>query len=192
MSEHTARSAPSPLPADFATQCATDLDLYLDPMLEDPPTRSSVSVSRWREYESLVSRARQACAACPLLDECLYKAIVQVDVSGYVGCTTPQERKAIRRLLDVSIDPDDLDTYAGTRAERQPIDHDTVLRARAAYPDDSLESLALRLECSLSTVKRHLRRARKAADAGEPDRSSRELPTLDEVFDAFDEVVDTR
>lgn len=37
------------------------------------------------------------CGACPPLPDCLYKAVVQTDVSGYVGCTTPAERKEICR-----------------------------------------------------------------------------------------------
>jgi len=84
-----------------------------------------------------------------------------------------------------------------------------VLAARAAFPDDSLEALAHRLDCSLSTVKRHLRRARKetapsegsgasgtrtgVAGAEPDDRPAPRtpgVPTVDDVLDAFDVVVD--
>jgi hypothetical protein len=179
--------------AFVATPCAVDLDLYLHPLLEEPPARSSASVEIWTEYEGLVSRARALCAACPLLADCLYKAVVHTDVAGYVGCTTPLERRAIRRRVGISVAAEDLDAYAGTRGDRQPVEHDDVLRMRAAHPDDSLESLAARLDCSLSTVKRHLRRARREASEGagaqEPEVA---VPTMDAVFEAFEAVVEHR
>jgi len=56
---------------------------------------------------------------------------------------------------------DDFDQLAGARGTRRPVSHEEVLRLRTQYPNDSLESLAMRLGCSLSTVKRHLRRARR-------------------------------
>jgi len=79
------------------------------------------------------------------------------------------------------------------RGERRPLDHEAVLAARATYPDDSLESLAHRLDCSLSTIKRHLRRARREA-SGSPEPEDRPVPrtagvpTVDDVLDAFDVV----
>ncbi len=172
------------------TPCAKDIGLYLHPLLEEPPVRSTASTQTWQEYERLVNAARGSCSTCPLLADCLYKAIAHTDVSGYVGCTTPKERAAIRRLLGVKVETEDFDSFAGARGSRQPVDHEDVLRMRAQHPDDSLEAIAGRLGCSLSTVKRHLRRARK--EAGQPGSgalaSSR--PTLDDVFEAFDEVVE--
>ena len=52
---------------------------------------------------------------CPLLADCLYKAVVQTDVSGYVGCTTPKERVAIRKVLGVKVETEDFDSFAGAR-----------------------------------------------------------------------------
>jgi transcription factor WhiB/sigma-70-like protein len=176
-----------------ASPCAVDLDLYLHPLLEDPPARSTASKQVWAEYEGLVARARALCAGCPLLADCLYKAVVQTDVAGYVGCTTPLERRAIRRRVGIALPAEDLDAYAGTRGERQPVEHEDVLRMRAAHPDDSLETLAERLGCSLSTVKRHLRRARREGSE-ESAGGDREVvvPTMDEVFEAFEAVVEQR
>jgi len=130
----------------------------------------------------------------------MYAAVVQRDVSGFVGCTTPGEREQIRVRLGARPEREDLDAAAGVRGERRPVDHDAVMAMRAAYPDDSLEMLANRLECSLSTIKRHLRRARReetgnaAADAGGGDRPrprTKAVPTVDDVLDAFDDVVET-
>lgn len=185
------RAAP-PGPEFTSTSCAIEIDLYLHPMLEDPPVRSTASRQTWADYEELVASARELCASCPILADCLYKAIAQTDVSGYVGCTTPKERGQIRKLIGVSIEAEDFDSFAGARGSRQPVDHDDVLRMRAQHPDDSLEQIAGRLDCSLSTVKRHLRRARTDADG--PDGTaagSAGLPTMDEVFEAFEQVVES-
>ncbi len=176
-----------------ASPCAVDVDLYLHPLLEEPPAKSSAEPGTWNEYQSLVARARTSCSACPLLADCLYKAVVHTDVSGYVGCTTPLERRAIRKRVGITVRTEDLDAYAGTRGDRQPVEHDDVLRMRAAHPDDSLETIAERLGCSLSTVKRHLRRARKDAAEGGPDQEEQvAIPTMDQVFEAFESVVEQR
>ncbi|MGH3447113.1 MAG: sigma factor-like helix-turn-helix DNA-binding protein, partial [Nocardioidaceae bacterium] len=175
---------------DFAaTPCATNVDLFLSPMLEEPPVRSKVSRQTWREYETLVAQARGECSSCPLLDDCLYKAVAQADVAGYVGCTTPKERKAIRKHLGVEVSAEDLDAYTGVRDSRQPVDHDSVLRMRSQYPDESLDKLAERLGCSLSTVKRHMRRARRE-QSDDAAGLEADLPTMDEVFEAFEAVVE--
>ena len=50
---------------------------------------------------------------------------------------------------------------AGVTGGHRQVDHDEVVRLRHAHPDESLETLARRLGCSLSTVKRHLRRERR-------------------------------
>ena len=182
-----------PSSADFKTACSTDVELYLHPLLEEPPIRSKVGKATFDEYEELVQRARTACSQCPILAECMYKAVVQTDVSGYVGCTTPKERATMRSILGVKVEAEDLDAIAGARGSRQPVDHESVMMMRAQHPDDSLEQIANRLGCSLSTVKRHLRRARRAAE-GEaspaPTGAAAALPTLDDVFDVFEEVVE--
>ncbi len=94
------------------TPCATDLELFLDPLLEEPPSRSAVTKDIWSQYEVLVARAQTACAGCALLADCMYKAVVQSDVSGFVGCTTPQDRVRMRRALGIKVDTDGLDQYA--------------------------------------------------------------------------------
>lgn len=173
------------------TPCATNVDLYLHPLLEEPPVKSPASKEAWREYTSLVLTARESCSGCRLLADCLFKAVAQTDVAGYVGCTTPRERQQIRKLIGVKLDAEDFDSVAGARGSRQPVDHDDVLRMRGQRPFDSLEQIASRLGCSLSTVKRHLRRARKeASGAPEGTASIVEVPTMDDIFDAFDHVVE--
>src|SRR5699024_9164053 len=125
-----------------ATPCATEVDLYLHPLLETPPTASTASKQTWEEYLALVDQVHAHCSGCPVLDECLYKAVVHVDVSGYVAATTAKERRAIRRKLGIEVKREDFDTYAGARTSGKPVEQEDVLRLRVQYPDDSLEQLA--------------------------------------------------
>lgn len=177
---------------DEVPPCAAQPQLYLDEMLDNPPVQSKVAKAVWAEYRERLETVRNACAGCPLFIDCLYRAVVHVDVSGYVGCTTARERRRIRRMLGVSVQTEDFDAIAGVRAEGKPIDHQTVLSTRAAFPADSLESIAERLGCSLSTVKRHLRRAREAEAApARPEPKRKNVPTVDDVLDCFDSVVES-
>jgi hypothetical protein len=67
------------------------------------------------------------------------------------------------------------------------VDHDEVVRLRAANPDESLERLAQRLGCSLSTVKRHLRQERGAVRTRKPPRP---MPSMRHVLAAARRVLD--
>ena len=185
-------STPAPRGDEDVPACAANPELYLDELLDNPPVQSKVAKAVWADYRARLDKVRSACAACPLFAECLYRAVVEVDVSGYVGCTTPRERRQIRRMLGVSVGSEDFDAVAGVRQEGKPIDHDTVIATRAAFPNDSLASIAERLGCSLSTVKRHLRSAReaKAAGSARPKPKRADVPALDDVLDCFDAVVE--
>ena len=101
--------------------------------------------------------------------------MVRHDVAGFVGGTTVRQRNEIRRRLGLVVEAEDLDTLAGVVGGARQIDHDEVLRLRRANPDETLEQLAQRLGCSLSTIKRHLRRER---DEPAPRRAvTRPMPT---------------
>jgi Transcription factor WhiB len=146
-------SAPKP-------RCAELASVFQSPLLEEPMS-SDATVATRRQYQVLVAQAEQTCLDCQLLAGCLYAAVVEHDVAGYVGGTTPAERARIRRALRVTVAPEDFDTLAGVTGGHRQVDHDEVVRLRHANPDESLETLAHRLGCSLSTVKRHLRRERR-------------------------------
>jgi biotin operon repressor len=75
----------------------------------------------------------------------------------------------------------------GTSSGNQ-IDHNELLRMRRSNPQQSLESLAERLGCSLSTVKRHLRLARKGESPSKRSKL-RAVPTMAQVLNAKYEVV---
>jgi transcription factor WhiB len=160
--------------------CASRTEIFTDEMLESPPGASAPAEDR-RRHGELVSAAQEVCFSCPVLAGCLYRAVVDHDVAGYVAGTTERQRAEIRRRLGVVVQPEDFDTLAGVAGGHRQIDHDEVLRLRRAHPDESLERLAHRLGCSLSTVKRHLRRERTT-----PSRPSAGpvRPTLRMVLDA--------
>lgn len=174
-----------------APPCAQNREMYGNELLERPPVRSKVTNAVWSEYRTALDQVRDACAGCPLFVDCLYRAVVQVDVAGYVGCTTPRERRQIRRMLGVQVPAEDLDDAAGVRHSGRPLDHESVLAARRSYPEETFEQLADRLGCSLSTVKRHMRRAREDADDPRPGRGHTEAPSVDAVLDCFDDVVES-
>jgi hypothetical protein len=114
-----------------------------------------------RRQLALLTTAQAACRECPLIIDCLYRAVVEYDVAGYVAGTTPPQRAQIRRQLDITVKPEDFDSLAGVARHHRQVNHTEVVRLRNANPNESLETLAQRLGCSLSTVKRHLRRERR-------------------------------
>jgi len=165
--------------------CVELASVFQNPLLEDPiPANAPASVRR--RYTTLVNQAEDVCFSCPLIAGCLYQAVVEHDVAGYVAGTTPAQRTAIRARLNIAVEPEDFDTLAGVVGGRhRQVDHDEVVRLRHAHPDESLETLARRLGCSLSTVKRHLRKERR-----EPShRAPVARPSLAEVVRAAAEVV---
>jgi AraC-like DNA-binding protein len=179
MSHHLSTTSHHP---STTTGCATVPALFQDPLLEEPPA-STAPADVIRRYAGLQRAAEQLCQACPLLQPCLFRAVAQHDVSGYVAGTTQRQRAVLRSRLGVVVEPEDLDTLAGVARTHRQVDHDEVVRLRRANPDETLEQLARRLGCSLSTVKRHLRNDRRTP--GTRSLGSRLMPTQDQVMAAF-------
>lgn len=168
--------------------CLEFTDVFQHDLMEEPPTSSAPLKDR-STYQMLVRRAMDQCAACPLSAQCLYDAVVKHDVAGFAAGTTQRQRQEIRRELGVTVRPEDLDTLAGVTARHRQVNHDEVVRLRNANPHESLETIANRLGCSLSTVKRHLRRARAAAANPAPEQGTRTLPTMRDVVNAYHAVL---
>jgi AraC-like DNA-binding protein len=167
--------------------CLDQTEVFQHPLLEEPPGSGATAPER-REHRRLEQRAADTCRQCPLLADCLYDASVRHDVAGYAGGTTARERARIRTALGIVVAPENLDTLAGVTGGSRPVDHDEVIRLRVTNPDESLERLAQRLGCSLSTVKRHLRRERNGQAAARP--AVRPMPTTAEVLLAARRVLD--
>lgn len=139
---------------DRVPACVEFSTLFQHPLLEDSDTPGS----KGNHVSSLLQRqASKLCMNCPLQAECLTDAITKHDVSGFVAGTTAGQRTEIRAILGVAVDDDDLDAYTGTN-DRGRFNGAEIHRLRQAAPTASLRTIATRVGCSLSTVKRHLRR----------------------------------
>jgi hypothetical protein len=162
-------------------------EVFQDERLHTPPSRHEVSAAEWQLVTLQRAAAHRQCAGCPLMADCLYRAVVEVDVSGFVACTTEHDRTEIRRQLDIEIRQQAATLYGAARVGGGPVSHDAVMAARHAYPKDTCHQLADRLDCSTSTIKRHLRRAREQKLTVSEANTS-QAPTMDAVLDAFDQL----
>lgn len=166
--------------------CIDQPALFQHELLEDPSAARGDGERR-RRLVVLTERARATCEGCPLFESCLYEAVVNHDVAGFVAGTTQAQRTLIRAELGVSVAKEDFDALAGLVRGGRQLNHEEVLRLRQANPHQSLEVLASRLGCSLSTVKRHMRRARAAATSESPLAVVK--PAMERVLAAFAAIV---
>ncbi|HRA75483.1 MAG TPA: WhiB family transcriptional regulator [Propionicimonas sp.] len=173
----------------IATPCVTTPDAFQHPLLEDGAPHSDNPGQR-ADYCRRLERAARLCATCPLFEACLYTSVVDHDVAGVAAGTTEPQRRRIRRLLDVRTATEDLDDLTGVVRGSRIVSHEEVLRLRRANPDASLEAIANWLGCSLSTVKRHLRRARQAS--GVVVATDVERPSMEAVLQAHATVTGVR
>ena len=68
--------------------CILEPEVFHDDYLHNPPARHEVSRDEWQKIAVNRATAHRQCAGCPLMVECLYRAVVEMDVSGFVACTT--------------------------------------------------------------------------------------------------------
>ncbi len=169
---------------DRLLPCAENDDLFQNPLLEDPSTAQTAAERR--NQAALMRKAEGLCLGCPLLIDCLYRAVIEHDVAGYCAGTTARQRQEMRRILGIHVDPENFDGFAGATPSRQ-VNHDEVLRLRRCDPTASLDSIAQQLGCSLSTVKRHLRKARRGEQVGQP-KVKRIAPSVEQVIAAYRQV----
>ena len=173
--------------------CASVPEVYLDELLHTSPARTEVSAADWERLTAKRASAHRQCAGCPMMVNCLYRAVVEVDVSGFVACTTEQDRAEIRRQLGVEVQQTSTTPYGAARVGGGPVSHEAVMTARTAYPKDTCHQLAERLSCSTSTVKRHLRRAREQKlDPASAPAVGGTTPSIDAVLDCFDQLESSR
>lgn len=173
-------------PIETRAACIDNPALFQHELLEEP-VKARQGTDAQRRQALLAARAAAVCAGCPLFTSCLYEAVVDHDVAGFVAGSTEAQRVQMRHALGVKVEPDDLDVLSGVVRGGRQINHDEVVRLRQANPHESLEVLAMRLGCSLSTVKRHMRRARAAATSETTFAVVK--PTIERVLAAFAAVV---
>jgi len=164
--------------------CAEDPMTFLDDALETPLGRHGLTAAMRRDVARKRAEAHRRCAACPIFTDCLYRAVVEVNVSGFVACTTESDRQDLRRRLGVSVTDAEIASFGAARLGGGPVDHAAVIAMRQSHPNDTCQQLAERLGCSTSTVKRHLRRARQQV-AGDVVALVPIAPSVDDVLDAF-------
>ena len=165
------------------TACVACTNVFLHPLIDDstaPTTRGER-----REQQMLRAQAAKMCAECPMLAQCLTDAVGKFDVAGFVGGTTRRQRHEIRARLGVTVAPEDFDAFAGVNSGRQ-FDRHEIHRMRTANPDQPLSVIAAKVGCSVTTVKRHLRRME--AEGGIPRTIEKKSPTPAQIVAVADDV----
>ena len=148
-------SAPKPKP-----RCVDLASVFQNSLLEEP-LASDAPVAVRRQYQGLVAQAEHACLDCPLIERCLYAAVVEHDVAGYRRrYHTERSGPGSGRRCGSPSPPRTSTPWPGSPAGTGRSTTTRCVRLRHAHPDESLETIARRLGCSLSTIKRHLRRER--------------------------------
>ena len=108
-----------------AARCIELAAVFQDQLLEEPLPASAPGVVRRRQL-ALITTAQAACRECPLFIDCLYRAVVEYDVAGYVAGTTPAQRAQIRRRLDITVERED---FAASPESRVGIARSTTARS---------------------------------------------------------------
>ncbi|WP_236068055.1 WhiB family transcriptional regulator [Streptomyces brasiliscabiei] len=161
---------------DAALPCRRRPDVFQHPLLDnserphgfygpDAPaaTAPGVPPDQRRQHLVLLRTARDLCASCPLWAECLQDAVAYAEPYGYTAATTREDRRALRRMLDLGDENGDLPAHAAIRFDSGSLPRRlTRLRSRA---DES------------STTASGSRRPPA------PD-----LPELERILDAFDQL----
>ena len=154
------------------TACVAYSNVFLHPLLDDT---TPASRGERREQQMLRTQAEKMCAGCPLMAQCLTDAVAKFDVAGFVAGTTKRQRQEIRARLGITVAPEDFDTFAGVNSGRQ-FDRYEIHRMRTANPDLPLSAIATKVGCSVSTVKRHLRRIEAEGGIARPARQKNVSP----------------
>jgi hypothetical protein len=172
--------------------CANAPEVFQHETLHHPPSRRDLSAREWAQFTERRAEVHRQCAGCPMLVDCLYRAVVEVDVSGFAACTTERDRRRIRRELGIEVDTTPA-ALCAPNVGGGPVSSEAVIAIRQAYPKDTCLQLADRLGCSTSTIKRHVRKAREAEALTRPVEPAKSpAPSIDAVLDCFDRLESSR
>ncbi|MGW7312268.1 WhiB family transcriptional regulator [Streptomyces sp. NPDC054865] len=109
------------------------------------------------DFREALDRARALCAACPMLESCLYAAVTDQAVTGIVAGTTESDRKRIRSTLGLApFDEEDTDIYLMVRRTYDVVDPEKVSAMTEAGVMTQVE-MAAELGCSTRTIRRKQR-----------------------------------
>ncbi|WP_405895116.1 WhiB family transcriptional regulator [Streptomyces sp. NBC_00104] len=160
---------------DAALPCRRRPDVFQHPLLDNSENPhglygpegtaaaavTGVSPDQRRQYLVLLRTARDLCASCPLWAECLQDAVAYAEPYAYTAATTREDRRALRRMLDIGDENGDLPAHAAVRFDSGSVPRRlTRLRSRA---DDS-----------------------SATHSGARRPLAPDLPELERILDAFD------
>lgn len=146
--------------------CTTHVDLFQ--LLEDLTTigvgdamlegdQLAMFSEEETDFREALAKARTLCAACPLLEECLFAAVTDHAVKGIVAGTTETDRKRLRQQLGLQpFAPDDNDIYLMVRRTYDAVDTDRIAAMTEAGQMTQAE-IAKELGCSPRTVRRRQR-----------------------------------
>ncbi|MEE1763846.1 WhiB family transcriptional regulator [Streptomyces sp. SP18BB07] len=161
---------------DAALPCRRRPDVFQHPLLDNSEhphglyapdataaAAPSVSPDQRRQHLVLLRTARDLCASCPLWAECLQDAVAYAEPYGYTAATTREDRRALRRMLDLGDENGDLPAHAAV-----PFDSGSVPRRLTRLRSRADESTATRTGGRRPTA---------------PD-----LPELERILDAFDQL----
>ncbi|MFF9034550.1 WhiB family transcriptional regulator [Streptomyces sp. NPDC014892] len=161
---------------DAALPCRRRPDVFQHPLLDNsehphglyaPDTTAvaapSVSPDQRRQHLVLLRTARDLCASCPLWAECLQDAVAYAEPYGYTAATTREDRRALRRMLDLGDENGDLPAHAAV-----PFDSGSVPRRLTRLRSRADESTATR--------------------SGGRRPTAPDLPELERILDAFDQL----
>ncbi|MFJ9379304.1 WhiB family transcriptional regulator [Streptomyces sp. NPDC101455] len=133
---------------------AVRADQLLLPVGDAVDERITNELGEGAGWQDALNEARDLCAGCPLLEDCLFRAVTNATVTGVVAGTTQTERDQIRKHLGLGpYDPDDLDIYLQRRRTHDTVDADRVAAMTAAGVMTQKE-IAAELGCSTRTVRR--------------------------------------
>ncbi|MER6158745.1 WhiB family transcriptional regulator [Streptomyces sp. NPDC001868] len=161
---------------DAALPCRRRPDVFQHPLLDNSEhphgtygldtttaTAAGVSPDQRRQHLVLLRTARDLCASCPLWAECLQDAVAYAEPYGYTAATTREDRRALRRMLDIGDENGDLPAHAAVRFDSGSVPRRlTRLRSRA---DES-----------------------SATHSGNRRTTAPDLPELERILDAFDQL----
>ncbi|MFF7388447.1 WhiB family transcriptional regulator [Streptomyces scabiei] len=187
MASHTTLARPPARPArkavereahipDAALPCRRRPDVFQHPLLDNSENpqgpHSSIAATaaapgvppdQRRQHLVLLRTARDLCASCPLWAECLQDAVAYAEPYGYTAATTREDRRALRRMLDLGDENGDLPAHAAVRFDSGSLPRRlTRLRSRA---DES-----------------------SATHSGTRRPTTPDLPELGRILDAFDQL----
>ncbi|WP_234442559.1 WhiB family transcriptional regulator [Streptomyces sp. FxanaA7] len=161
---------------DAALPCRRRPDVFQHPLLDNSvrphglyapnavaAAAPNVPPDQRRQHLVLLRTARDLCASCPLWAECLQDAVAYAEPYGYTAATTREDRRALRRMLDLGDENGDLPAHAAV-----PFDSGSVPRRLTRLRSRADES--------------------SAAHSGARRPTTPDLPELEWILDAFDQL----